>query len=173
MKNKKLWIIIAVVVVVLAIIGAATQSNNNTDANATSTPTPQVTQPPTATSITKPLTISQRAIQIAQENAPSASKQTAKLDSTGGLTITEFRDVVSQTMVKVDCFNVLKAIWQAQLPGVTSIDFQIATTLTDTNGNQSVASVGECSLSHTLNWSGLTYQLAWSQYDTQFVAPNI
>lgn len=178
MKNKKLWIIIGVVVIVLAIIGAVTNVNGNlTNADAGSTPTVQATQAPTATPTpsptSKPLTVEQRAIQLAQANAPSASRQTAKMDSSGGLTVTEFRDVVSQTTVKTDCFNVLKALWQANLPGVKDIDLEVQATLTDANGNQSVGSVGDCSLSHSLNWSSLDFNSAWSQYDAQFVDPAL
>lgn len=176
MKNKKLWIIIGVVVVVLAIIGAVTQSNDPTSANdATPTATTlQATQAPTSKPTpTSTLTTEQHAIQLAQQAAPSASKQTAKIDSSGGLTITEFRDIVSQTSVKTDCFNVLQALWKAALPGVKDIDLEITATLTDASGNQSVGSVGECSLSHALNWSSLTWQTAWSAYDTQFVDPAL
>lgn len=178
MKNKKLWIIIGVVVIVLAIIGAVTNVNGNlTNASTDSTPTVQPTQAPTATATpsptSKPLTVEQRAVQLAQQAAPSASKQRAKQDSSGGLTVTEFRDIVSQTSVKTDCFNVLQAIQKAGLPGVKDIDLEITATLTDANGNSTVGSVGDCSLSHDLNWSSLTFETAWSAYDTQFVDPAL
>lgn len=177
MRNKKLWWIVGGVVFIVLLIIGATSQNDNTNANATSTPTAQATQAPTATPTPsptpKPLTVEQRAIQLAQQNAPSASKQTAKMDSSGGLTITEFRDIVSQVTVKTDCFNVLQALWKANLPGVKDIDLEVQATLTDANGNQSVGSVGDCSLSHSLNWSSLDFNSAWSQYDTAFVDPAL
>lgn len=174
MKNKKLWIIVGVVVVILAIIGAVTNANGNMSANTASTSTAQTTQAPTyQPTPTTTLTVEQRAIQLAQQAAPSASKQNVKIDSSGGLTITEFRDIVSQTTVKTDCFNVLQALWQANLPGVKDIDLEVQATLTDANGNQSVGSVGDCSLSHSLNWSSLDFNSAWSQYDTAFVDPAL
>lgn len=177
MRNKKLWWIVGGVVFIVLLIIGATSQNDNTNANTTSTPTVQATQAPTATPTpsptSKPLTVEQRAIHLAQSAAPSASKQTAKLDGSGGLTVTEFRDIVSQTSVKTDCFNVLQALWKAGLPGINDIDLEITATLTDASGNTSVGSVGDCSLSHALNWSGLTWQSAWNAYDTQFVDPAL
>lgn len=173
--SKRTWLIIGGVVLVLAIIGAISNAANGNGQASTGTPTPEPTTQQgatqavtTPTPTSKPLTVEQRAVQLAQAAAPSASQQTAKMDSSGGLTITEFRDIVSQTLVKVDCFNVQKALWQAHLQGVKDIDVQINATV----GGQT-ANVGECSLSHELNWSGLDFNAAWSQYDTQFVAPNL
>lgn len=174
MRNKKLWWIVGGVVFIVLLIIGATSQNDNTNVKATSTPTAQApTATPSPTPTSKPLTVEQRAIQLAQANAPEASKQTAKQDSSGGLTITEFRDIVSQVTVKTDCFNVLQSLWKAGLPGVKDIDLEITATLTDANGGQSVGSVGDCSLSHSLNWSNLTFETAWSQYDTQFVDPAL
>lgn len=177
MKNKKIWWLIGgVLFIVLLIIGATSQNGNKTSANdaTPTTITSHATQAPTSKPTpTATLTTEQRAIQLAQQAAPSASKQSVKIDSSGGLTITEFRDVVTQTTVKTDCFNVLQALWKAGLPGINDIDLEITATLTDASGNTSVGSVGDCSLSHALNWSGLTWQSAWNAYDTQFVDPAL
>lgn len=178
-SRRRLWLIIACVLLVLAAIGAISGNHQGSTATtdqptATTVPATQsLTSTPTLQPTVKTLPIEQQAIQIAQHAAPNASKQTAKVDSSGNLILTEFQDIPSATSVKVDCFNVLQALLTAKLNNIHAVDLEVSAILTDTNGNQSTANVGECSLSHNLNWSALDFRSAWNDYDTMFVAPNL
>lgn len=174
--RKRTWIIIIIAAFLVIGIGNAIASGgkgvgNTADqstptAQAQSQPTQQVTPAPTPTA--KPLTKEQKALQIVQHATPLASKQTVKTDSSGNLIVTEFQDVPSQTKIKQDCWNVQQEIWQAKL-GFKDVDLQINALLT----NGSTAQIGECSLSHSLNWSTLDFRSAWSVYDTMFVLPTL
>lgn len=173
-SRRHLWLILAGILLVLAAIGALT-GNYNTSTATNDQPTATIvpaTHQPTLQTL-KTLTTAQRAIQIAQHAAPNASKQTANVDSPSNLTITEIQDIKHITSVKVNCFNMLQALLPTKLSSIYAVDLEVHATLIDANGNQVTANVGECSLSHNLNWSTLDFRSAWNNYDTMFVAPNL
>jgi hypothetical protein len=152
----------------------------------TDTPVPTTAATPAPTQPPLPLSIVQRATQIAQNTDLFGSKLASKYGNKGNLTISEYFDpngflnngdvVVG---IKNDCFQIQQAEWQAKpaLAGVTTIELIITSQLQDKFGNTSTGTIGTCTLTQPteqlFNWGNLYQDTAWGDYDDVYILPSL
>jgi hypothetical protein len=187
-SRKRLWLILAAVVVVLiVIIGVASQGQNQQP-----TPTTQATQQPTTQPTTRPTT--HASTQTPTKPTPQASIQ-SQLQSivqksgaayVGDATVTydasaNYAHVFENfpvtgdnnldvSRIKQDAFAIQKAIWQAHVSSVDSVQI----IFNDATSQQRLAT---CEVERTtatkLSWASMTSVQAWSSYDSAWLSPSL
>jgi len=176
---------------------SSSSSSTDNGSQATTVPVSQPTSPPpspaptltqnqahaTATSVGRTI-IEQQTLSLAQNALHNGTDLKSTYDNgSKQVTIQEninygLDNASILESIKIDCFYIQMAIWQAKIAHVDTVEVYIlSNSLTDQYGNTSTGQLGHCTLgkdtASLFNWGNLTQDQAWGDYDDTWYLPSL
>jgi hypothetical protein len=163
-------------------VAVATASPTQAPPTAAPTTAPTATPKPTPTATPKPRTMDQQ-VNDAMQNAGMLGKHLKTSYSRSDKSVTVSDDIGDGNLtnsltveeIKLECFNAQKALWTHLASQLSDVTVSVTMNVVDQYGNQSNSEVASCDLQKSteqkFNWNNLYPDLAWQDYDFQYIAP--